>query len=614
MPVVRPSRDRSTPAHHPSASVRAVEPFTSADGSRSLLSQRYAEPYRSRHGARSESWHVFVAGSGVAARLAAGQPTTVLELGLGTARNLGASAAVALAFGTPLRYVACEHDLLPADAWASQEPDALGPPRFRDALLTARRAWEALPGRSHTLRVGPVQFELLLGDAREATWPTTVDAVYLDAFSPAVNPELWTEAVLQRVAASLAAGGSVVSYCVQGRVRRRLVAAGLEVERRPGPPGGKREVLWAQRPRQSARLPRHDAPRQLTGQRAALVGGGVAGCSLALAAARAGASVEVFDAGTGVFDAGAGAHRASAVPAALVNPYRGRAGRATLDDRLGAARTWSWAAALAAEGLASGAHPCGVVRVADGTRQARSWRERPGTIGFEPDVEPGSGRWRAPYGGIVVPSGGWIDPPRWLATLRRAAEARGARWHDDARVEALERRGDGRWQLRARAAADAAAGPFDLVALCLGANPPGALPHLPVTAQPGSVVLMPGHLPARPLAGAVYAATVGSPERYGLDPRRAYLAIGGGDPDHADDGTGLLAAVAWTLPREPGPLQGSWRGLRARGPDPAPQVEALAPGVWWFGSFAGRGFLRAALEAERLVVRWSLVRWSRGPR
>lgn len=591
-----------------------MEPFTSADGSRSLRSQRYGEPYRSRHGARNESWHVFVAGSGVAARLAAGQPTTVLELGLGTARNLGASAAVALAFGTPLRYVACEHDLLPADAWASQEPDALGPPRFRDALLAARRGWATSEGRRHTLRVGPVQLEVQLGDAREAAWPVALDAVYLDAFSPAVNPELWTEVVLQRVAASLAAGGSVVSYCVQGRVRRRLVAAGLEVERRPGPPGGKREVLWAQRPRQSTRLPHRDGPRTLAGQRAGLVGGGVAGCSLALAVARAGASVEVFDAGAGAFDAGAGAHRASAVPAALVNPYRGRAGRATLDDRLGAARTWSWAAALAAEGLASGAHPCGVVRVADGARQARSWRERPGTIGFEPDVEPGSGRWRAPHGGMVVPSGGWIDPPRWLAALRRAAEARGARWHDDARVEALDRRGDGRWQLCAPAAADAAdtadtadaaAGPFDLVALCLGANPPGALPHLPVAAQPGTVALAVGHLPARPLAGAVYAATVGSPERYGLDPRRAYLAVGGGNPDRADDGAGLLAAVAWTLPWERGQLQGSWRGLRARGPDPAPQVEALAPGVWWFGSFAGRGFLRAALEAERLVTRWS---------
>ena len=575
-----------------------MEPFTSADGSRSLHSQRYGEPYRSRHGARSESWHVFVAGSGVAARLAAGQPTTVLELGLGTARNLGASAAVALAFGTPLRYVACEHDLLSADAWASQEPDALGPPRFRDALLAARRRWQALPGRRHTLRLGPVRLELLLGDAREAAWPEAVDAVYLDAFSPAVNPELWTEAVLRRVAASLAVGGSVVSYCVQGRVRRILAATGLEVERRPGPPGGKRDVLWAQRTRQAARHPDPDPPRPLADHRVALVGGGVAGCSLALAAARAGAAVALFDAGDD-------AHRASAVPAALVNPYRGRAGRATLDDRLGAARTWSWAAALAAEGLASGAHPSGVVRVADSARQARSWRGRPGTTSFGPDVEPASGRWRAPHGGIVVPSGGWIDPPRWLAALRRAAEARGARWHDDARVEALERRGDGRWQLRARAAADVAADPFDLVALCLGANPPGALPHVPVAPQPGTVALLPGHLPARPLAGAVYAATVGSPERYGLDPRRAYGAIGGGDPDRAEDGAGLLAAVTWTLPREPGPLQGNWRGLRARGPDPAPQVEALGPGVWWFGSFAGRGFLRAALEAERLVSRWS---------
>ena len=581
----------------------------SDDGSPSLVSARYGEGYRSFRGARSESWHVFVAGSGVAARLASALPTTVLELGLGTARNLGASATVAFAFDAPLRYVALEHDLPSADDWARLEPDALGPPRFRSALLAARRTWDTAPGTRHTLRVGPVTLEVHRGDARSATWPAGVDAVYLDGFSPTVNPELWTDDVLGRVASHLAPGGTVVSYCVQGRVRRALEKAGLRVEKRPGPPGGKRESMWARRPSEPPSLaaPPLDPARPLAGARIAIVGAGVAGRSLAWAATRAGASVAVFDA----TDGHAGA---SGVPAALVNPYRGRAGRATDDDLLGAERTWAWASQLAGAGLDPGAHPTGVVRVADGTRQARSWSARPGTQPFGPEPTPAPGRWRAPAGGMLVPRGGWIDPVRWLGALRGATAAHGGVERPATPVTCLAPAAAGGWRLQlGSSTTDGGADAFDLVALCLGASAPGALPHLRVTNVAGTVALVAGHLPARPLAGAVYAAPVGSPVRHGLDPLRAWFAIGGGHTDVADDAEGaadgLLATLVRSLPAEPAPAEGwtthaAWRGVRARGPDPRPQVERLAPGLWWFGAFAGRGFLRAALEAERLVERW----------
>jgi len=585
-----------------------VDRLVSDDGSPTLVSARYGEGYRSRRGARSESWHVFVAGSGVAARLASRLPTSVLELGLGTARNLGASAALAFAFDTPLRYLAIEHDLLSPAEWARLERDALGPAAFRDALLEARHGWDTTPGTRHTLRVGPVTLEVLIDDARAATWPSGVDAVYLDGFSPRVNPELWTDEVLARVASHVAPGGTVASYCVQGRVRRALQGAGLLVEKRTGPPGGKREVLWARRPSLPPAIAGRplERARPLAGARVAIVGAGVAGRSLAWAATQAGAAVTVFDASDGHGGA-------SGVPAALVNPYRGRAGRATELDLRGAERTWAWAAHLAGAGLDPGAHPTGVVRVADGSRQARAWSARPGVQPFGPEAAPAQGRWRAPHGGMVVPMGGWIDTARWLAALRSATDAHGGRDRPATHVTALTPAAGGGWRLRVDPATTGPDDVFDLVALCLGASAPGALPHLPVTAVPGRVALVAGHLPARPLAGAVYAAPVGSPARHGLDPARAWFAVGGGHtaPEHdAEEGAaGLLATLARSLPPDATPAQGwavhgSWRGRRARGPDQQPQVERLRPGVWWFGAFAGRGFLRAALEAERLVERW----------
>jgi tRNA U34 5-methylaminomethyl-2-thiouridine-forming methyltransferase MnmC/glycine/D-amino acid oxidase-like deaminating enzyme len=584
-----------------------VERFISADGSHGLYSRRYGESYRSRHGARTESWHVFVAGSGVAARLAAGLPTTVLEIGLGTARNLAGCAAVALAFGTSLRYVALEREVLPAQAWAEQESDALGPPAFRAALLAARAAWDVREGRRCALAFAGVRVELIVGDASALPWPEAVDAVFLDGFSPAVNPELWDPALLARVAASLRPGGTVVSYCVRGNVRRALAAAGLHVERRPGPPGGKRERLWARRPGTADQ--RSGQAAALAGRRVAVVGAGVAGSSLALAAARAGANVLLVDAGDGTGGA-------SGVPAALVNAYRGRAARAYGDDLLGAAVTWRWAAQLHAAGLDPGAHPVGVVRIADQPRQARAWRGRAGAVAFGPQPHPEAGRWCAPYGGLLVPTGGWIDPRRWLATLRDEATRHGAAWRPGTAVRALvPARGSGWLLVTAGAPRDGRATvgmaaedgePFELVALCLGASPPGGLPHEPITAVPGTVAMMPGHAPAHALAGAAYVAPLGSPRHFGLSGRDAWLAVGGGDATVAqDDGERLRATLRRALAKEPPPIHATWRGLRARGHDVQPRIGRLLPGVWWFGSFAGRGFLRAALEAERLVARWA---------
>jgi tRNA U34 5-methylaminomethyl-2-thiouridine-forming methyltransferase MnmC len=76
------------------------------DGSRTFASARYGETYRSSRGAHAEARHVFVEGTGVARRLALGQPTRVVEVGLGAATNFALTAAAALAGGTALRYEA----------------------------------------------------------------------------------------------------------------------------------------------------------------------------------------------------------------------------------------------------------------------------------------------------------------------------------------------------------------------------------------------------------------------------------------------------------------------------------------------------------------------------
>jgi len=246
MPRSRPAPD-ATPAR------RRV--CATADGSRTLLSPAYGESYHSRHGALTEARHVFLEGSGVAARLAAGEATEMLEVGFGTGLNALLTIDAAARTGARLRYVALERDLPPAETLAALgHRELLEDPGLADALIAWRRGLPEPPA-SASLRLGSARLELLVGDARRARLPAGVHAIYHDAFSPTTNSELWDEAFLTRLFRALAPGGRLATYTVQGALRRRLAAIGFAVAKVPGPPGGKREALVARRPAPAGAAP-----------------------------------------------------------------------------------------------------------------------------------------------------------------------------------------------------------------------------------------------------------------------------------------------------------------------------------------------------------------------
>jgi tRNA U34 5-methylaminomethyl-2-thiouridine-forming methyltransferase MnmC len=223
-----------------------MERVRTDDGSWTLRSSRYGETYRSRHGAVAEARHVFLEGSGIAAALTEGRAVRVREVGLGTGLTLALTATAALRHAATLHYVAIEHDPLPADVVATLALDEVADPDFVAALVGW---WQRFPeGPLAPLHHGSVRVEAILADATQVALPGGVDALFLDGFSAAVNPELWTPEMLGRFAATLVPGGTLVSYSVRGSVRRALAVAGLEVERRQGPPGGKRQSLRAVRP------------------------------------------------------------------------------------------------------------------------------------------------------------------------------------------------------------------------------------------------------------------------------------------------------------------------------------------------------------------------------
>ncbi|MDD5570393.1 MAG: tRNA (5-methylaminomethyl-2-thiouridine)(34)-methyltransferase MnmD [Bacteroidales bacterium] len=72
------------------------------------------------------------------------------------------------------------------------------------------------------------------------------DLIYFDAFSPEVQPELWTENIFKKIFDRLNINGILTTYSAKGEVKRNLKSAGFTIESLPGPKG-KREVTRARK-------------------------------------------------------------------------------------------------------------------------------------------------------------------------------------------------------------------------------------------------------------------------------------------------------------------------------------------------------------------------------
>lgn len=225
-------------------------PQPTEDGTDTLFSPEYNQTYHSTFGALTESEHVFLQSSGVAARLQAGKATDILEVGFGTGLNFWLTAQRAKENQARLHYVALEQYLLSTSTLRQLNHDQL--PKSAAQVRTAFLGWrEQLPasdsGRHQWQYDEYGQLELILGDATQVEIPAhQFHAIYHDAFSPEANPALWTADFFVRLYDRLQPGGTLATYSVKGTVRRALQQVGFQVEKQPGPPG-KREILVARR-------------------------------------------------------------------------------------------------------------------------------------------------------------------------------------------------------------------------------------------------------------------------------------------------------------------------------------------------------------------------------
>lgn len=236
-----------------------------------------------------------------------------------------------------------------------------------------------------------------------------MDAWFLDGFSPAKNPEMWAQPVLQQLARLSHPGATLATFTSAGWVRRGLQQAGFAVEKAAGY-GRKREMSIARlHGTKQASEPPHTA---------LVIGAGLAGCAAAHALAQRGVAVTLIERADGLARAASGNPRGilharfgagmNALHRLVLASY-GHA-LALLDEVLpvdGVARVECGLLQLAApEGevrriakLAAQSWPPHVLQAVDAAQASR-------LAGVE-----------LSQGGLWFPAGGWVVPPAYCARL-----------------------------------------------------------------------------------------------------------------------------------------------------------------------------------------------------
>jgi len=532
----------------------------------------FGDVYHSAGGGPEQARHVFLGGNDLPARWARRERFVVLETGFG----LGLNFLVTWRAWKDdprrcgrLHFVSVEkHPFTAADLRALHERY----PALKDEASALHAGWPPLVSGAHRLEFGEVVLTLFFGDiAILRDLRLAADAIYLDGFAPAKNPDMWTHQVMRSVSRLAAPQATLATWSVAGPVREALQATGFTVEKRAGF-GGKREMLVARKNGDS----HHFSAAEKS---AVVIGAGLAGAAVCERLCARGWEVNLFERRAGPAQEASGNHAGAFHP--IATPDDSIFARLTRAAFLHALRSW--------RDLARVRHDrCGLLQLARSEREIAS--QRAALAGLPPEYAQFVTREDAsahagvplPAPGIWFPQGGWIKP---RSLVRAQLDACGARLrrHFGASIDSLPK--------------------APIVILANGAEASklcpvpdlrlrrvrGQLTYVPEQAlEPPHCVVLRGGMVLPPVDGVcVVGAT------YDLEDPESALR----EEDHAGNLERLRAVLGVDVEAR---VEGRV-AFRAVTPDRLPVVGKLAEGVYGAFAYGSRGIVWAALAAELIA-------------
>lgn len=269
------------------------------------VSLLFDDIYYSKAGGLAESEHVFLSGNDFRERISKSASFTVGEIGFGTGLNFLLSWQAWKELSPPRAYLNfISTELYPLSHSDLQRALERWPLLERYAQKLLER-WPLPVSGQHLIEFdeGAVRLLLHFGDARRSLGSLTasVDCWYLDGFAPQKNPELWERSLLEDISRLSAEGSTLSTYACTGDLKRTLTALGWKVEKFKGF-GTKRDSIRASfvsptRSNKEVAAPWFRTGRKgcPVGSRIAVIGGGIAGCTLANELSGRGYEVTLFE-------------------------------------------------------------------------------------------------------------------------------------------------------------------------------------------------------------------------------------------------------------------------------------------------------------------------------
>ena len=579
------------------------------------FSSRFDDVYFSAESGLEEARHVFLKGNRLDQRFATlsnKQGFTIGETGFGTGLNFlcawqlfekVAPEGASLDFFSTEKFPLDVDELRAALAiWPDLKP-------FYDELI--QHWWRWVPGWNRwNFADGRVRLTLAIGDVDE-TLPQlpsgSVDAWFLDGFSPSKNPEMWADSVLMQLARTSNTAATMATYTSAGWVRRGLQSAGFSIEKVPGY-GRKREMVCGQLCRPSHPL---EAQRRPTRPQSAIViGGGIAGCAAAYALAKRGVGVTLLERSTHLASAASGNSRG------------------ILHARFGASDNLLHRFVLASYGhaltLLDEVLPvdgdlrseCGLLQLNFSPNESKritqlakgEWPEHLFRVIDDTEASDLTGI-KMESGGLWFPSGGWVVPPVLCARLvddpliesRLGHQVGTLTQIDDGWLaEGCDGEGEG-WEIRA-----------DLVVVCCAhsALALDRFSQFPLTAVRGQVSLIPETQSSRSLRAVVCGDGYCAPALQGLHIIGASHSFNDESLDvrpcdHADN-LARMAAHSPALREALGEididhLEGR-ASVRCSAPGAMPLVGEVQSGLYCSLAHGTRGLITAGLAGETIAA------------
>ncbi len=306
-------------------SLKCIQPAKISFTGKQPISDIFQDPYFSSVGAIVEKTHVFLQGNELESRfknMKGDEIFVIAELGFGLGINFLLTMQLWEKYASSdaqLHFISTElNPLLKEDLTAVLT-------FFPELSAYAKKLihqYPSLTPGTHRIHFGNITLTLFLGDAFDSLsdyvcdrQPNlqnqlrsfTVDAWYIDGFSPSKNPLLWQQDLFDLIALMSDVNTTLTTYSVSRSVKDALVSSGFELTKKKGI-GRKREFLFAKkkvlvalnRNRQYKQLasPWHCAKNNVPLQKhhkIAVVGAGLAGTMMAYRLANRGFNVQLFE-------------------------------------------------------------------------------------------------------------------------------------------------------------------------------------------------------------------------------------------------------------------------------------------------------------------------------